>query len=122
MRDRRFYIYIMASRSRTLYIGFTSALQNRVQQHKDGDYEGFSKRYQCHRLIYFETYTEPQTAIAREKQLKRWSRSKKLTLILSTNPAWYDLSEEWGAVAPLYTAPPGLSTSAVPASGRDDTA
>jgi len=96
MREHHYYVYIMASRSLTLYIGFTSTLEVRVQQHKSGTYEGFSKTYQCHRLVYFECFDDVQRAIAREKQLKRWSRAKKLTLIKRDNPAWYDLSEDWG--------------------------
>ncbi len=76
MREYHFYVYIMASRSLTLYIGFTSNLQVRVQQHKDDVFDGFSKQYQCHRLVYFERYQTAQVAIAREKQLKRWSREE----------------------------------------------
>jgi len=107
MPDYHFYIYIMASRSLTLYIGFTSSLQVRVQQHKDDVYNGFSKQYQCHRLVYFEHYQTAEVAIAREKQLKRWSRSKKLTLIKRDNPAWADLSESWGqSVTPFHILNP----------------
>ncbi|MBW4040475.1 MAG: GIY-YIG nuclease family protein [Acidobacteria bacterium] len=96
MREYHFYVYIMASRSLTLYIGFTSNLQRRIGQHKSDGWDGFSKTYQCHRLVYFEHFQNATTAIAREKQLKRWSRSKKITLIKSTNPAWSDLSAPWG--------------------------
>jgi putative endonuclease len=96
MREHHYYVYIMASRSLTLYIGFTSELEIRVQQHKNGIFEGFSKTYQCHRLVYVERYSDVQRAIAREKQLKHWSRAKKLTLIKRDNPAWHDLSEDWG--------------------------
>ena len=117
MREKIFYVYIMASRSRTLYIGFTSAIEHRVWQHKNDVHDGFSKQYQCHRLIFLERYGTPEVAIAREKQLKRWSRTKKLTLLLRQNPAWADLSEEWGTKLPLLAAEPaGLSTT------RDDTA
>jgi putative endonuclease len=103
MREYHFYVYIMASRSRTLYIGFTSKIQKRVRQHKDGTYDGFSKTYNCHRLVYLEHFTSVDFAIAREKQLKRWSRSKKLTLIQRDNPAWADLSEEWGQPVPSFS-------------------
>jgi putative endonuclease len=88
-----FYVYIMASRSRTLYIGFTSDLGVRVKQHKNDVHEGFSKTYRCHRLVYYEHYGDATLGIAREKQLKRWSRAKKISLIESANPAWADLSE-----------------------------
>jgi len=96
MDEYHFYVYIMASRSITLYIGFTSNLQERVGQHKNDLYDGFSKMYQCHRLVYFEHFQYAATGIAREKQLKRWSRAKKIALIKTVNPAWADLSEEWG--------------------------
>jgi putative endonuclease len=96
MKEYEFYVYIMASRSRTLYIGFTSQLMIRVRQHKDGVFEGFSKTYHCTRLVYFERFVIAENGIAREKQLKRWSRQKKLALILNVNPAWADLSEAWG--------------------------
>ncbi len=115
MREHRYHVYIIASRSHTLYIGFTSAIERRVQQHKDGIYDGFSKKYRCDRLVYVELHDDVHRAIAREKQLKRWSRVKKITLIERTNPTWYDLSEEWGKPIELLDAthpPAGLSTPA----------
>ena len=96
MREYEFHVYIMASRSLTLYIGFTSRLQIRVEQHKTGTFPGFSKTYQCHRLVYSERFQIATLGIAREKQLKRWSRAKKIALIKIGNPAWADLSEDWG--------------------------
>jgi putative endonuclease len=102
MKEYEFYVYIMANRSRTLYIGFTSQLMIRVQQHKNGGFEGFSKTYHSTRLVYFERFVIAENGIAREKQLKRWSREKKLALILRENPAWADLSEPWGKpIAPI---------------------
>ena len=86
----------MASRSRTLYIGFTSNLAVRVGQHRADVYDGFSKQYRCHRLVYFEQYEDVYRAIAREKQMKRWSRAKKIALLSEVNPGWADLSEGWG--------------------------
>jgi putative endonuclease len=118
MSEHRYYVYIMASRSRTLYIGFTSALEIRVHQHKEDVYDGFSKQYQCHRLVYFECHDDVQCAIGREKQLKRWSRSKKIALITQTNPGWADLSEDWGNPIKPWREPAGLSTPL--RSGRDD--
>ena len=118
MRDHIYYVYIMASRSLTLYIGFTSTLEVRVKQHQNGTFEGFSKDYQCHRLVYIERFSDVHQAIAREKQLKRWSRSKKLTLIKRDNPAWYDLSEEWGKPTKPFQETAGLSTAL--RFGRDD--
>src|ERR1700761_4100201 len=100
MPEHTYYVYIMASRSLTLYIGVTSSIELRVRQHKTGTFEGFSKQYHCTRLVYYERYKEPLAAIAREKQLKRWSREKKLTLIKQSNPTFLDLSEEWGKPLP----------------------
>ena len=100
MPERTYYVYIMASRSLTLYIGFTSQIEVRVRQHQNGTFEGFSKQYHCSRLVYYERYQEALAAIAREKQLKRWSREKKLALIKQSNPTFLDLSDEWGKPLP----------------------
>lgn len=102
MCERLFYVYIMASRSRTLYVGFTSGIEGRVWQHKNEVFDGFSKRYHCHRLAYFERFTTASAGIAREKQLKRWSRNKKIALIMRQNPSWADLSESWGKPVPMF--------------------
>jgi putative endonuclease len=96
MQQRWYYIYIIASRSRNLYIGVTSNIVCRIEQHKEKVFEGFTAGYNCNRLVYYERHSTPTTAIAREKQLKGWSRSKKLALIQKMNPTWIDLSEEWG--------------------------
>ena len=95
MGERIYSTYIVASRSRTLYIGVTGDLRRRVFEHKWKEYDGFTEYYNCDRLVWFEYYQEIAKAIAREKQLKRWSRVKKLTLIQRTNPAWVDLSRDW---------------------------
>ncbi len=85
----------MASRSRTLYIGFTGRLPTRVWQHKTHAFDGFSAKYRCERLVYYELYQDVQNAIAREKQLKKWPRATKLKLIETANPTWLDLAEDW---------------------------
>jgi putative endonuclease len=95
MSDRLYSTYIVASRSRTFYIGVTGDLRHRVFQHKWKEYEGFTEHYNCDRLVWFEHYQEVGLAIAREKQLKRWSRAKKLALIERMNPTWVDLSRDW---------------------------
>jgi putative endonuclease len=77
-----------------LYVGVTSDLKRRVYEHRNGLLEGFSNRYQLHRLVYFEVAVEMYSAIAREKQLKAGSRRKKVTLIEAKNPEWRDLYEE----------------------------
>ncbi len=92
-----FYAYIMASHRRVLYIGFTGRLQARVWEHQhDFDPESFTARYRVHKLVYFERYSRSLTAIAREKELKGWSRAKKVALINAHNPKWRDLSAGWG--------------------------
>lgn len=85
----------MASRSRTLYVGDAGNLLKRVFQYKWKEHEGFTARYNCGRLVWFERHQYVQAAIAQEKELKGWSRAKKLRLIESVNPAWVDLSREW---------------------------
>ncbi|MDD4995251.1 MAG: GIY-YIG nuclease family protein [Patescibacteria group bacterium] len=92
MNPRRiFYVYIMASLSGTLYIGVTNDLERRVYEHKNDSVEGFTKKYQCHRLVYFEEMDNISDAVLREKQLKRWRRDKKEFLIKTLNPQWQDL-------------------------------
>ena len=89
-----YYVYIMASRKHgTLYIGVTSNLLGRVYQHKAGVVAGFTHRYHVHLLVWFECYDDPLTAIAREKELKKWRREWKINLIEATNPEWVDLYE-----------------------------
>lgn len=87
-----YYIYILASLSGTLYIGITNNLKRRIYEHKEGLIEGFSKKYKCIKLIYFEEYHDVNEAIAREKQLKNWRREKKESLIKRLNPSWKDLA------------------------------
>ena len=95
MDDRTYCVYILASRSRTLYTGVTGDLQKRALQHRQRAAEGFTSRYYVTRLVYYEMFGNPRVAIAREKQIKAWRRSKKVALIESVNPKWLDLSEEW---------------------------
>ena len=94
-KDYCFWVYILASKSGTIYIGITNSLYNRVFAHKHGTGSLFTKKYSCHRLIHFEEYQYVLDAIAREKQLKRWSREKKELLIRRSNPKWEDLSLDW---------------------------
>lgn len=94
--EKRYYVYIMASRSLNLYTGVTGELFHRVLQHKRGEIEGFTKRYRIDRLVYYEEFKYIDNAIKREKQIKAWTRTKRLTLIKSKNPIWQDLAEGWG--------------------------
>jgi len=92
-REYHFWVYIMASRSLQLYIGFTNDLRIRVTQHKELRPGTYTARYTITRLIHYEHFTYVLNAIAREKELKNWTREKKLQLIQSTNPTFQDLSK-----------------------------
>ncbi len=92
---KHYYVYIMTSPSGTLYTGMTNNLQRRAYEHRNKLIEGFTKKYNVTRLVYYELFHDVRDAIAREKQIKSWRRSKKLDLIKSLNPTWRDLSEEW---------------------------
>jgi putative endonuclease len=97
-----YYTYIVASRSHTFYVGMTSDIEARIWQHKNGAFEGFTKQYNCNRLVWFERHDDVLVAIAREKQLKGWRREKKIWLIERENPAWVDLSEVWGTPIKMF--------------------
>ena len=91
----QYWVYMMSNKSRTvLYIGVTNDLYRRYIEHKNGTIKGFTQKYKCHHLIYFEEYNSIENAIAREKQLKGWRREKKENLINSTNPNKKDLAED----------------------------
>ena len=97
------YIYITASSFQRLYIGVTTEIEVRISRHKNGWYsDSFTSRYKIDKLVYFERFARIPKAIAREKQLKRWSRIKKLRLIVAQNPTWQNLSAEWGKPIPPY--------------------
>lgn len=93
--SKTYYVYIMTNQSRTVYVGLTNNIQRRVREHKDGLIEGFSNRYNIDTLVYVESFGDVYSAIAREKQLKRWRREKKLRLIAQENSDWRDLSDGW---------------------------
>ena len=96
MREPKVYfVYIMTNRSKTLYTGITNSLIRRVREHKLGIASQFGIRYKLARLVYFERFEDIHRAIGREKQIKGWTRIKKIALIVSVNPAWRDLSLEW---------------------------
>ncbi|MBI3665869.1 MAG: GIY-YIG nuclease family protein [Acidobacteria bacterium] len=98
-RDRLYYVYLLASRSRVLYTGITNNLERRWREHRLGVREGFTKRYRIHRLVFFECFHDVRDAIAREKQIKAWRREKKVALIEAQNPTWEDLAAAWEATA-----------------------
>ena len=90
----RYFVYIVASRSRVVYVGVTNDLNRRVGEHKEGLIPGFSQKYKTNRLVYYESTSDVRGAIAREKQIKRWRREKKVNLIENLNPEWNDLARE----------------------------
>lgn len=93
--DNQFYVYIMTNKSGMLYTGMTNNIKKRADEHKNKLVEGFTKKYNIDRLLYFETFGDVPSAIAREKTIKGWLRIKKLDLIRTVNPDWRDLSEDW---------------------------
>ena len=95
--DRQYWVYVVASRSGTLYIGMCNSIERRMREHKSGELESFASRYHCDRLVYCESFDDVRKAIDREKQLKGWRREKKIALIEVLNPRWQDLAEKLGA-------------------------
>ena len=88
-----YYVYILTNKSgRVMYVGVTNDLRRRVFEHKEELLEGFSKRYHTHKLVYYEEFFDVNDAIAREKQIKSWSREKKDNLVKNLNPDFIDLS------------------------------
>jgi len=90
-----YYVYIMTNGKRTLYTGVTNNLYRRVYEHKEKLIPGFTKRYNIDYLVYVENTSDVVAAITREKQIKGWTRAKKISLIESSNPEWRDLSLDW---------------------------
>ncbi len=111
-REKLYYVYIPASRSRTLYIGMTAFLMARILQHKRGEVDGFTKKYRITRLVYYETFRYVNNAIVRETQLKKWRRVKKVALIEKNNLTWEDLAADWGK--PIARLIAGASPTASP--------
>ncbi len=96
MHSEYAYVYIVASKGKRLYVGVTTMLELRIRQHKAKVHpESFTSRYNIDQLVYFERFLRVTNAIAREKELKGWLRSRKIALIVAQNPDWRDLSAEW---------------------------
>ena len=102
MTDHLYYVYIVASRSRTLYIGVTSHIEGRMEQHRNGTFKGFTSKYRCNRLVWFLRFPYVEDAIAYEKKIKGWTRARKIALIEAENPTWEDLSAGWGKPVASY--------------------
>ncbi|MDZ7832204.1 MAG: GIY-YIG nuclease family protein [Desulfobacterales bacterium] len=95
MNEKQFYVYILTNwNNRVMYTGITSDLKKRIYQHQNKSADGFTQKYNVFKLVYFETVKEVRSAIAREKEIKGWRRSKKDQLVSQTNPEWKDLSFE----------------------------
>ena len=94
---KTYYVYILASQSGVLYVGVTNDVVRRVAQHRAGVGSKFTRRYAIYRLVFVETAARAGDAIDREKQIKRWSRSKRVALVEEHNPDWTDLAEDWPA-------------------------
>jgi putative endonuclease len=92
---KHYYVYIMASRSKVLYVGVTNDLGRRVYEHKHHLIKGFTDKYEVTKLVYYEETSDVKAAISREKQIKGWLRKKKTSLVKSMNPTWRDLAKEW---------------------------
>jgi len=90
---RQFYVYVLASKSRVLYVGVTNDLRRRVYEHRTAT-SGFTARYRVRRLVHFEVTGNPLAAIAREKEIKGWTRRKKVAFVTAANPGWVDLAGE----------------------------
>ena len=94
--DHMYYVYILANwNDSVLYIGVTNNLPRRLYEHINGLADGFTKKYNIHKLVFYECTNDVYAAISREKQLKKWSRGKKNWLIAQANPQWRDLSQDW---------------------------
>lgn len=99
MNDKKFYVYILTNRMYgTLYVGVTSDLSKRIWEHKNKVVEGFSKKYGLTILVYYEVHENAESAIKREKRLKKWDRKWKIDAIQKQNPEWRDLYEEVASV------------------------
>ena len=96
MSDKRqYYVYMLASKTRRLYVGMTNDLHRRVLQHRTKAIEGFASKYNIERLVWYEATSQVLDAIAREKHIKGWRRQKKIEVIEEDNPGWTDLASDW---------------------------
>jgi putative endonuclease len=96
MNHHKYFVYIVTNASNNvLYVGITNDLQRRIREHKRKIHDGFTSKYECNKLVYFEEYNQVQDAINREKQLKSGNRAKKIALIVTDNSNWKDLSDGW---------------------------
>ncbi len=94
--DKTYYVYLLTNwNNQVMYVGVTSNLERRIYEHRNNLVDGFTKKYNVEKLVYFETTSDALAAIEREKQIKKWRREKKNQLVIEMNPEWKDLSLEW---------------------------
>ena len=93
---KNYYVYLLTNwNNKVMYVGMTNNLERRVYEHKNKLVNGFTKKYNVNKLVYFEESSDVNAVLSREKEIKKWRREKKDNLVLSSNPEWKDLSEEW---------------------------
>lgn len=96
LMDKTYYVYLLTNwNNQVMYVGVTNDLERRIYEHKNKLVDGFTKKYNVEKLVYFETTSDVLVAIEREKQIKKWRREKKNQLVIEMNPEWKDLSLEW---------------------------
>ena len=92
-----YYVYILTNdNGRVMYVGITNDIKRRLYEHKNKLIDGFTKKYNVGKLVYYEAFSDPEQAIRREKVIKAWRREKKNELVVKMNPEWVDLSKQWG--------------------------
>ena len=97
MRERTYYVYLLTNwNNKVIYVGMTNDLERRIFEHKEKSVKGFTEKYNIGKLVYYEQTSEVDSAIAREKEIKKWRREKKDKLVETMNPAWRDLSDDFG--------------------------
>ena len=101
MKEYKYYVYILTNwNNRVMYIGITNDLERRLYEHKNKLAKGFTEKYNVNKLVYYEISSDVNSAIAREKEIKKWRREKKNNLVLSANSEWRDLSDGWNKISP----------------------
>ncbi len=96
MQDKYYYVYLLTNwNNKVVYVGMINNLYRRISEHKNKLIRGFTQKYNCNKLVYYESFNDVNAAIFREKEIKKWRREKKNNLVITLNPEWRDLSEEW---------------------------
>lgn len=112
--QRCYFVYILSNLGGMLYTGLTDDLKKRIMEHKNGTFDGFTKKYGINRLMYFETHTDPRVAETRELQIKKWRREKKIALFADSNPQWKDLTPEIFQAIGIPPLRVGISENKIP--------